>query len=89
MTIYGPILKVYDAKEEMGCTILSNIQLFFNDLFLLLFYLLVKLMILSHISILSCRNIQIRVFHANIFKSACFMQKYWSGTVTRYPVMRG
>ena len=37
----------------------------------------------------SCRNIQIRVFHANIFKSECFMQKYWSGTVTRYPVMRG
>ena len=38
---------------------------------------------------LSCRNIQIRVFRANIFKSECFVQKYWSGTVTRYSVMRG
>ena len=43
----------------------------------------------SHKIFFSCRNIQIRVFHANIFKSECFMQKYWSGTVTRYPVMRG
>ena len=33
---------------------------------------------------LSCRNIQIRVFRAEIFKSGYFVQKYWSGTVTRY-----
>ena len=38
---------------------------------------------------LSWRNIQVRVFRANIFKSECFVQKYWSGTVTRYSVMRG
>ena len=38
---------------------------------------------------LSCRNIQIRVCCANIFKSECFVQKYWSDTITRYLVMRG
>ena len=34
--------------------------------------------------LLLCRNIQIRVFRAEIFKSGYFVQKYWSGTVTRY-----
>ena len=36
-----------------------------------------------------CRNIQIRVFCAKIFKLGCFVQKYWSVTVTRYTVTRG
>ena len=36
-----------------------------------------------------CRNIQIRVFHAKIFNLGCFVQKYRSGTITRYTVMCG
>ena len=36
----------------------------------------------------SCRNIQIRVFRAKIFRFGCFVQKYLSGTVPGYTVRK-